>query len=262
MKEQLRRIDHLLFRGNLARLYRKKLKYWLKQVPKVKSPDRFPPFSKADENGLIAYGDTVNGEWMLKAYEQGIFPYYYPEEPVLWWAPRNRGILRTGQFHLQNNMIRFLKKKRRHVTFDHSFDEVVRQCRDMRPDEMWLDERIVRTYADLHGTGHAHSVETWDEGRLVGGLFGVVIGHYFSIESMFSLEDQASKIAMTVLAQQFLRSDDRVIDTQFPARHFLEWGALEMPREEYMPLIEKAMTCAEVDSFWESVAGSEFSVSF
>ncbi len=260
MKALLRRLDSRIFRGGLARLYRKRLKYWVRRVPRVRSPDCFPPSEKADDTGLLAYGGLLDGEWMLKAYRQGIFPYFYADEPILWWAPRSRGIFRTGQFRLQNNMLRFLKKNRRQVTFDRAFGEVVRRCRDTRPDEVWLNERIIGVYQALHETGHAHSVETWDGDRMTGGLFGVVIGCYFSLESMFSIEDQASKIAMAVLAQQYLQTGERVIDTQFPARHFLEWGATDMPRAQYMPLIEAAMGAADADSFWERVAGGVYTV--
>jgi leucyl/phenylalanyl-tRNA--protein transferase len=158
----------------------------------------FPPVSLATESGLLAVGGDLSPYRLLEAYRRGIFPWYSPGEPILWWAPQPRFILYPNEITISHNMGQIFKKKFFCITLDQNFDGVISACQTaVRPDQggTWITNEMKEAYSILHELGYAHSVEVWRDNKLVGGLYGVSLGGCFFGESMFSFESNASKAA-------------------------------------------------------------------
>jgi leucyl/phenylalanyl-tRNA--protein transferase len=202
------------------------------------SPDRFPDPRHAltEPNGLLAFGGDLSPARLLAAYSLGIFPWFSEGEPILWWSPDPRCVFRTETARINRSLRRQLAGKSWRVTVDNAFDAVIRACAAPRNGESgtWLVPAMIDAYGQLHRLGHAHSVEVWDDQRLVGGIYGVAIGRLFCGESMFSAESGGSKLALVALAQLLHDMDFPLIDTQVSNPHTLGLGAIEIPREQFL----------------------------
>lgn len=187
----------------------------------------------------------LNPELLLKAYAAGIFPMAQSRhDPELYWIdPEWRGVLPLDAFHVPRRLRRTVRQSKFDVTCDRAFSEVIDACAEStrsRPDS-WINREIAQTYKDLARLGHAHSIECWHAGRLVGGLYGVSMGAAFFGESMFSRERDASKVALVHLAARLIAGGYRLLDAQFITQHLEQFGALEIPREEYRRLLVDAL---------------------
>lgn len=208
----------------------------------------FPPPDTATKkpNGLLAVGGDLHPRRLLNAYLKGIFPWYEQDQPILWWSPDPRAILFIREFKLR----RSLRKRLRHAGFrfsmDQFFPEVIRACAGPRRDQQgtWITPSIEQAYLRLHWLGYAHSIEVHNErGKLIGGLYGVAIGHVFFGESMFSYEPDASKAALATLARQLQKWGFEIIDCQQSTQHLISLGAREIPRSEFMEYL--SIDCAK-----------------
>jgi leucyl/phenylalanyl-tRNA--protein transferase len=205
----------------------------------------FPPVEHATPEGLLAIGGDLGTERLLEAYRHGIFPWYNEGQPILWWSPDPRTVLFPAQLHISRSLKRSLRAGQFTVTFDTCFDTVVRHCAGPRPQYpeggTWITPAMSEAYTALFVQGYAHSVETWRDGRLVGGLYGVAIGSAFFAESMFTKVDDASKVALVTLVRQLQTWKFRIIDCQQSSPHVLRLGAQEIPRRSYIEHVSTAV---------------------
>lgn len=213
-----------------------------------------PHATAADENGVAGIGADLEPGTLLAAYRQGLFPMPLRRRgPMAWWSPDPRGILPLEGFHVSRSLRR--ARRRYEVRTDTSFDEVVRSCADPSRPHGWITPEIRRAYGRLHELGWAHSVETFscEDGRLVGGLYGVAIGGLFAGESMFHRERDASKVALAALVD-LLRDDGRegegrLLDVQWVTPHLASLGATAVPVERYLELLERALSVPAPQTF-------------
>jgi leucyl/phenylalanyl-tRNA--protein transferase len=197
----------------------------------------FPPPHFAAANGLLAIGGDLSRERLLLAYENGIFPWYSPYDPILWWCPNPRLVLYPGQVHVPDRLRRTIKSGCFRVTSDTAFDRVIRQCARVRlenNEETWLVDDMIDAYCRLHEDGYAHSVETWQNDQLVGGLYGVCLGGCFFGESMFTRARDASKVALVALCRYMEKNQLDMIDCQVATAHLIWMGAREVPRKVFL----------------------------
>ncbi len=217
----------------------------------------FPPASLAEPGpGLLAVGGDLSRERLLTAYRKGIFPWYSPGDPLLWWSPDPRAVLFPGEFHLSRRNRRYLKHSSFKITRDIAFDRVIAACAATprrHESGTWITPEMMAAYRDLHAAGFAHSFETWRAGELVGGLYGVSLGRCFFGESMFSLADHASKAALVELVAFALRHRFHFIDNQFQTTHLKGFGAREIPRREYLRRLEKALQKPTLQGSWREL---------
>lgn len=219
---------------------------------------RFPPVEQADENGLLGWCNDLSVERLLDAYHHGIFPWYSPDQPVLWWSPDPRMVLVPQEFKLSRSLRKTLRQANYQVTLDQDFEGVMKACAAIPrhgQEGTWIHPEMIAAYCRLHELGFAHSVETWVEGQLVGGLYGVALGRMFFGESMFSRQNNASKIALAWLARQLECWGFALIDCQMSTRHLASLGAREISRRDFMIQLTDAVQQPAV-SQWQ------FEVSF
>ena len=198
---------------------------------------QFPDPSFADPSGLLGVGGDLTPDRLLLAYRSGIFPWYSAGQPILWWSPDPRMVLYTEQLRVQRSLAKRIRQGRYTVTLDTSFAEVLRRCAEVpRPgqDGTWITQEMTEAYEHLHALGHAHSVEAWEEGELVGGLYGVAVGRLFSGESMFALRPDASKVAFVHLVRQLWQWGFPLVDCQVHTQHLQRFGAIEIARADYL----------------------------
>ena len=203
----------------------------------------FPVPSLARKDGLLAVGGDLSAARLMLAYSAGIFPWYTESEPILWWSPDPRLILTPEAFHMPRRLRRECRRCGWRVSLDRAFHEVITACagvRDATGEGTWITGDMMTAYSRLHGLGHAHSVEVWDEGALIGGLYGVSIGRGFFGESMFSLRTSASKIALAALVRFVSRHGFHFIDCQVVTGHLLQFGATAVPREVFLKDLHRA----------------------
>ncbi|VTP89817.1 leucyl/phenylalanyl-tRNA--protein transferase [Sphingobacterium daejeonense] len=197
----------------------------------------FPHPSLADEDGLLAVGGDLSIERLLLAYENGIFPWYNEDSPILWYAPLERFVLSPAKIRISKSLKQVLRSNKFQVTIDKDFSSVIKNCAVISrkdQDGTWIVSDMQDAYNRLHEAGYAHSVEVWQGEELVGGLYGVQIGKVFCGESMFSKVSNASKIALVHLAKNFGLS---LIDCQIPSEHLTKMGAELIPQEEYLSIL-------------------------
>ncbi|MDO9219575.1 MAG: leucyl/phenylalanyl-tRNA--protein transferase [Thiobacillus sp.] len=189
-----------------------------------------------DPDGLLAMGGELSLEWLLDAYRHGIFPWFNPGEPILWWSPDPRMVLLPGDIRITRSLAKRMRNGGFELRVDTAFAEVMRACGAPREGESgtWIFPLMVAAYSRLFDAGYAHSVETWRDGVLVGGLYGVAIGRMFYGESMFSREPDASKIALVRLAQQLQQWEFGMIDCQMETAHLSSMGARTIPRAAFV----------------------------
>jgi leucyl/phenylalanyl-tRNA--protein transferase len=183
--------------------------------------------------------DEIEPEFLLKAYQLGIFPMAMHDGEIAWFSPDPRGILPLEGFHIPHGLKRTLKKDPFELRIDQDFEGVMRGCADR--DSTWIDESIQRSYCRLHRLGYAHSVASWAYGVLVGGLYGVAVGGAFFGESMFSRVPEASKVALVRLVEHLRARGFRLLDTQWSTPHLERFGCIEISRSEYLHLLEEAL---------------------
>lgn len=201
----------------------------------------FPNPSLADPDGLLAVGGDLEPETLLCAYKNGIFPWFDSDTPILWWCPDPRAILEFNNLYVSKRLARTLRGDKFQVTFNQDFDEVVKGCA-YRPEEgTWITPEVAKAYGKFHQLGHAHSVEVWQNGSLVGGLYGVAIGGLFAGESMFSTVSDASKIALVALVDRLKHKGFQLFDLQIINDHTSMMGATEIPRDSYLARIKTAV---------------------
>ena len=202
------------------------------------APTAFPdPAGALEEpNGLLAFGGDLSPERLLAAYAQGIFPWFDESQPILWWSPDPRCVFHTGELRPNRSLRRLLAQRDWRFSVDHAFREVVEACAGPRGDDAgtWIVPAMLEAYAGLHALGHAHSVEVWDGGRLVGGIYGVAVGRLFCGESMFSRESGGSKAALMALAALLHDWGFPLLDAQVTNPHLVSLGAREIPRADFL----------------------------
>ena len=201
----------------------------------------FPPTSMAleDPNGLLAVGGDLSPARLLTAYQRGIFPWYEPGEPILWWTPQPRAVLRPSEFHESKSFRKFLKATPWKVECDRCFEQVIEACAAPSPgrEQTWISDEMKSAYLELHRLGYAHSVEVTANGVLVGGLYGVKLGSIFFGESMFSNQSNASKFALHGLCKQGLLGPLTLIDCQMPNEHLSSLGMTLISREAFEEIL-------------------------
>ncbi len=214
----------------------------------------FPPPDHAEPDGLLAVGGDLSSERLLLAYRLGIFPWYSEGVPILWWSPDPRLILEPGEFRISRRLRQTLRKGRFQVTFDRSFASVILACATVQrrgQDGTWITREMQQAYIRLHELGYAHSVESWLEGNLVGGLYGISLGRCFFGESMFSYETDASKVALAMLVQLLKSWGFHMIDAQVTTRHLLSLGAKEAPRKVFLNKLQAAVSFPTLRGKWD-----------
>lgn len=200
----------------------------------------FPPVDEASYEGILAVGGDLSTERLLLAYRNGIFPWFNADEPILWWSPSERMVVVPQLYKVSKSTRNLLNQKKFDITFNQSFEEVIRNCQQIErkdQDGTWITDDIIESYTNLHEMGFAQSVEVWQNGELVGGLYGVDLGHVFCGESMFSKVSNASKIAFVTLVQYLKEHNYKLLDCQIHNDHLEKLGAFEISRETFIKVL-------------------------
>lgn len=216
--------------------------------------DSFPDPRGAlrEPDGLLALGGDLSPGRLLAAYRQGIFPWFNEGDPILWWSPDPRCVFRSADLVVHRSLRKLLARRPWRVTVDHAFDQVIQACAAPRQNGhgTWIVPAMIDAYLALHALGHAHSVEVWEEQRLVGGIYGVAVGRLFCGESMFSRESGGSKVALTALAQLLREWNFPLLDAQVANPHLLSLGAQVIPREDFLSEIAALANQPERPGLW------------
>ena len=202
----------------------------------------FPPPDQAEPDGWLAVGGDLRPERLLAAYRAGIFPWYSEGEPLLWWSPDPRFVLFTGELHVRDSLRRVIRSGRFEVTFNRDIRGVIEGCRTAPrrgAAGTWITPEMQEAYIALHAAGHAHSVEVWRDGRLAGGLYGVIVGRCFCGESMFARERDASKVGFVRLVETLTALGGPLVDCQVPSAHLAAFGARAIPRAQFLALLRE-----------------------
>ncbi len=223
-------------------------------IPWLDRNQPFPPLARAllEPNGLLAAGGELSAERLIEAYQHGIFPWYSADQPLLWWSPDPRMVLMPAELKISRSLGKRLHKPDFEVRIDSAFETVMRACAAPRDGQAgtWITDDMVAAYTELHRRGLAHSVETWIDGELAGGLYGVALGRMFYGESMFMRATDASKIALAHLARQLHRWGFGLIDCQMQTSHLASLGAREIPRDDFVRQLTVLVNC-EPPSSWQ-----------
>ncbi|WP_299975277.1 leucyl/phenylalanyl-tRNA--protein transferase [uncultured Pseudoteredinibacter sp.] len=223
---------------------------------------QFPPTSQAleDPNGLLAAGGELDPDTLLSAYRQGIFPWFDDSQPILWWSPSPRAVIIPGEEHISRSLRKHIRRSGQQIRCNTAFAQVMEQCAAPRADEegTWITDEMLEAYLQLHKLGHAHSVETWQDDTLVGGLYGLHIGSVFFGESMFSKQSNASKFAFASLCQISKTLGIELIDCQVSNPHLTSLGSVELERGDFEALLGKLVHRPANSSFPVGVHLSEF----
>jgi len=219
-------------------------------------PDAFPDVDCAlvEPDGLLAAGGDLSSERLLAAYRRGIFPWYEEGQPILWWSPNPRCVLRPESLHVATRLRRTIKASSLTLSFNSAFGAVIRACAAKRKSQQgtWITQQMLSAYERLHDEGWAHSIEVMDGKRLVGGVYGLCIGRVFFGESMFSAQANASKIALLGLSNHMLDNRMPLIDCQVVSPHLLTLGATLMPRTEFARTLNELCQPANRHQDWPS----------
>jgi leucyl/phenylalanyl-tRNA--protein transferase len=260
VKQGLNGIDESLFQGKLMKLYSQHIKYRGKAY--VLTEDLFfPPHTSANKNvrygpagELLAVGGDLSPERMIEAYKNGIRPASFKDEPFLWWTSEIRCVLYPKDIHISKSMQRVIRKNNFCLTVDKAFQEVVRSCSEIRKDYTWLTPERIAATCKLHELGIAHSVEVWQDEKLVGGFFGVAFGSYVQVESMFSRVDNASKFADIAFTLRLGELNCLPIDCGiWPTDHQIGMGTIIIPRDEFLKILEQTWQEPALVTNWENL---------
>lgn len=223
-------------------------------IPWLEANDPFPPLESAllDPNGLLAAGANLAPGRLLAAYRAGIFPWYGKNQPLLWWSPDPRMVLVPAEFRMPRSLVKRLRHSQYEIRIDTAFAEVMHACAAPRRDGAgtWITPQMISAYCELHRLGHAHSIETWIDGQLAGGLYGIAIGRAFFGESMFARAPDASKIALAHLVRQLKHWQFGLIDCQMNTAHLARFGAREIPRAEFSRRLAELVNYPAPASSW------------
>lgn len=221
-------------------------------IPQLNKYDlNFPNPNSANEDGIVAWGGDLNPTRLIRAYQNGIFPWYSKDDPIIWWSTDPRLIMELDDFKLSRSLKKSMKKFE--YKFDTKFQEVIKNCSTVprnNQDNTWIQDETVEAYSTLNGMGIAHSIETYLDGKLVGGLYGLAIGKVFCGESMFSLVNDASKSAYAILIQHLKYWGYDFIDCQVPTDHLKSLGAKEVAREYFLDRLKK-VNMDNINNIWE-----------
>ena len=211
----------------------------------------FPNPNDASPDGIVAWGGDLNPSRLIRAYQNGIFPWYSKDDPILWWSPTPRLIMELAEFKLSRSLKKSIKKFQ--YKFDSNFAEVMRNCAQTprkKQNGTWIQEEIIEAYKELYDMGIAHSIESYQDGELVGGLYGIVIGKVFCGESMFAHTSDASKAAYAILVAHLKHWGYDFIDAQVPTEHLKSLGAKEVTREYFLDRLHR-VNMDRVKHFWK-----------
>jgi len=200
----------------------------------------FPALQTADEHGLLAIGGDLSTERLLLAYRSGIFPWFNEDEPICWWSPDPRFVLSPAELKVSSSMKTVLQNGKYRFTINRAFEQVIQNCKTVArngQDGTWISPAMQHAYATLHELGYAHSAETWQDGELVGGLYGIRLGKIFFGESMFSLKPNASKFSFINYVRQLQKENVQLIDCQLHTNHLESLGARMIPRELFSQIL-------------------------
>jgi leucyl/phenylalanyl-tRNA--protein transferase len=214
----------------------------------------FPDPDLAEPDGLLAVGGDLSPDRLLRAYADGIFPWYSEETPILWWSPDPRMVLVPAELHVPRSLRRTMRSATFEVRVDTAFGEVIRRCaRKERPgqDGTWITEEMIDAYERLHALGFAHSFEAWRGGELAGGLYGVSLGAAFFGESMFADQPDASKVAFASSVEWLRGRGFELVDCQVDTEHLRRFGAREIPRAEFLARLRNALASATLRGPWK-----------
>lgn len=212
----------------------------------------FPPVDHALDNGLLAVGGDLSIPRLITAYRRGIFPWYGPGDPILWWSPDPRLVLLPSWLHVPRSLRRVLNQRRFAFSLDRDFEAVIQGCAGARRDDgTWLVPEMVAAYIKLHRAGYAHSLEVWRQGRLAGGIYGVALGNCFFGESMFTRVPDASKAGLVALVGWLGSRGFELIDCQVTTEHLLRFGAREIRRGAFLERLERALRAPDRIGRWE-----------
>lgn len=213
----------------------------------------FPHPELADESGLLAVGGDLSPERLLTAYRSGIFPWYGPGDPLLWWFISPRLVIFIDEFHIPRRVARYMRSSHITTTHDQAFAEVIRNCESVRSEigeRTWINPDMQAAYTTLHSLGYAHSVECWQDDQLVGGLYGVALGQVFFGESMFSRERGASQFALIGLVEILRSKNYQLIDCQMTTNHLIRFGAREIEGREFLRQLQHLITDTQPQKPW------------
>jgi leucyl/phenylalanyl-tRNA--protein transferase len=200
----------------------------------------FPPVDMADAEGLLAIGGDLSPERLLLAYRSGIFPWFNEDEPICWWCPNPRFVLYPTELKVSSSMKTILQNGKYRFTTNRAFEQVIQNCKTVARQGQggtWISPAMQKAYTTLHELGHAHSAETWQDGELIGGLYGIRMGNLFFGESMFSLKPNASKFAFINYVRQLQKENVQLIDCQLHTNHLESLGASMIPRELFIQML-------------------------
>ena len=204
----------------------------------------FPDVKNSTPEGLLAVGGDLSPERLLSAYKQGVFPWFSEDQPILWWSLDPRAVIPLDGFYIGATLSKVLKRETFETRINTEFEKVMRAC-SVRPDGTdsgWITKEMISAYTKLHQLGYAHSIESWRNGKLVGGVYGIAIGGLFAGESMFYKEANASKVALVALVEQMKKSGLTLFDCQMVTEITKKMGAIEISREEYLKRLRHALS--------------------
>lgn len=256
------KVDEIIFKSNIKRFYSHHFAYRGK-VCKLTKKLIFPPHSASNKSirfgieldgELLAYGGDLSPKRMILAYKNGIAPMYFENQPIKWWTSENRYVLFPQNIHITKRMRQFMRNKNFQMTVDKAFKEVIYACRESREDLTWITSERIESACKLHKMGIAHSVEVWQDGELVGGLFGVAFGSYFQIESLFKRVDNASKVAMIAFVLRLDEMKFTIVDCGFSVSdHIKGMGAEIISRDAFLEMAGQIMELPDMVKNWEDL---------
>jgi leucyl/phenylalanyl-tRNA--protein transferase len=212
-------------------------------IPPLPAEHIFPHPKSASPEGVLAYGGDLDTNRIMLGYQNGIFPWFNEDDPILWWSPNPRFVLRLDEFKVAKSLKRTIKKNIFEIKYDTAFVQVLIECANAyRPDQdgTWIVPEMIEAYSELHRLGYAHSFEAWLDGELVGGGYGVIVGDIFCGESMFAKVSDASKVAFVHLVERLKANGFRLIDSQVHTEHLERFGAKHISRDEYLQYVYQA----------------------
>lgn len=215
----------------------------------------FPPATLATSDGLLCIGGDLSTKRLIKAYENGIFPWFSENDPILWWSPDPRLVIFPGKIHIAKSLKKKINREPYTIKVDTAFEQTIKACAEPRNNKesgTWLVDEMISAYIKLHKEGYAHSIETWKDNTLVGGLYGISLGGSFFGESMFSFESDASKIALVALARYLGEKKFDLIDCQVTTDHLLTMGATQIDRKHFLKIIGQSVKRRDIIGTWSS----------
>ena len=223
-------------------------------VPWIESALDFPAVNTAlaEPNGLLCVGADLAPQTIIAAYSRGIFPWFSDNQPILWWSPDPRMVLFPAEFKVSKSLAKTVNRKLFEIRFDSAFAEVISACSEPRQQGggTWIVAEMQVAYAQLHALGVAHSIESWRDGKLVGGLYGLALGRMFFGESMFARETDASKVALVVLVDKLKRDGFELIDCQQETGHLASFGARPIARDNFVQRLKELINSNQMNSAW------------